>query len=73
LPSKNIKIKIYRTVILPVVLYGGEPWSLTLREEDTLRAFKNWVLKRICKPKRNEVQGSGEDYRMMSFMMCTPH
>ena len=39
--SKNVKIKIYRTIILPVVLYGCETWSLTLREERNLRVFEN--------------------------------
>jgi hypothetical protein len=46
--SRNIKIKIYRKVILPFVLYGCETWSLTLREERRLRVFKNRVLRRIC-------------------------
>jgi hypothetical protein len=41
--SKNLKIKIYKTVILPVVLYGCETWSLTLREECRLRVFENSV------------------------------
>ena len=41
LPSKNLKIKIYRTIVLPVVLYGCEAWSLTLREERKLRVFEN--------------------------------
>jgi hypothetical protein len=45
--SKNIWFKIYRTVILPVVLYGYEAWSLTLREEHRLRVFKNRVLRKI--------------------------
>ena len=45
--KKNRKIKIYRTIILPVVLYGCETWSLTLREERRLRAFENTVLRRI--------------------------
>jgi len=52
--SKNLKIKIYRTVILPVVLYGCETWSLTLREERSLRVFENRVLRRIFGPKRDE-------------------
>jgi hypothetical protein len=51
--SKNIKIKIYRTIILPVVLYGCETWSLTLREERRLRVFDNMVLRRIFGPKRD--------------------
>jgi hypothetical protein len=42
--SKNIKIRIYRTIILPVILYGCETWSLTLREEHRLRVFENRVL-----------------------------
>ena len=55
--SKNLKIKIYRTVILPVVLYGCETWSLTLREERNLRVFENRVLRRIFGPRRDEVMG----------------
>jgi hypothetical protein len=55
--SKNLKIRIYRTIILPVVLYGCETWSLTLREEHKLRAFENRVLRRIFGPKRYEVTG----------------
>jgi hypothetical protein len=46
--------KIYKTVILPVVLYGCETWSLTLREEHRLRVFDNRVLRRISGPKREE-------------------
>jgi len=46
--SKYIKIKIYRKVILPFVLYGCETWSLTLREEHRLRVFENRGLRRIC-------------------------
>ena len=52
--SKNLKIKIYRTIILPVVLYGREIWSLTLREERKLRVFENMVLRRIFGPRRDE-------------------
>jgi hypothetical protein len=52
--SKNLKIKIYRTVVLPVLLYGCETWSLTLREEHKLRVFENRVFKRIFGPKREE-------------------
>ena len=59
--SKNLKIKIYRTIILPVVLYGCEAWSLTLREERKLRVFENIVLKRIFGPRRDEVTGEGGD------------
>ena len=55
--SKNLKIKIYRTTMLPVVLYGCENWSLTLREERKLRVFENRVLRRVFGPKRDEVTG----------------
>ena len=55
--SKNLKISIYRTIILPVVLYGFETWSLTLREEHRLWVFENRVLRRVFGPKRDEVTG----------------
>jgi len=55
--SINLKIKIHRTIILPVVLYGCENWSLTLREERKLRVFENTVLRRIFGPTRNGVTG----------------
>ena len=54
---KNIKIKIYRNIILPVVLYECETWSLVLREERSLRLFVNRVLRRIFGPKRDEMTG----------------
>jgi hypothetical protein len=52
-----VYIRIYRTIILPDVLYGCETWSLTLREERRLRVFENRVLRRVFGPKRNEVTG----------------
>ena len=55
--SKNLKIKIYGTIILPFVLYWRETWSLTLREERKLRVFENMVLRRIFGPRRDEVTG----------------
>ena len=55
LMSKNLKFKIYRTIIMPVVLYGCETWSLKLREERRLRAFEKSVLRRVFGPKREEV------------------
>jgi hypothetical protein len=55
--SKNLKIKIYRTIILPVVLYGCETWSPTVKEERRLRVFENRVLRRVVEPKRDEVTG----------------
>ena len=53
--SKSLKIKIYRTIILPVVLYGCETWSLTLWKERKLRVFENMVLRRIFGPRRDEI------------------
>jgi hypothetical protein len=55
--SKNLKIKIYRTIILPIVLDGCKKWSLILRREHMLRVFQNRVLRRIFGPKRDEVTG----------------
>ena len=61
LVSKNLKIVIYRTIILPVVLYGCETWSLTLREERKLRVFENMVLRGIFGLRRDEVTGGMEE------------
>jgi len=55
--SRKLKIKIYRTKTLPVVLYECEAWSLTLSEEGKLRMFENMVLRRIFGPRRDEVTG----------------
>jgi hypothetical protein len=55
--SKNLKIKVYKTIILPVVLYGCETWSLTLREKRRLRVSENRVLRGIFGPRRDEVKG----------------
>ncbi|KAJ4447426.1 hypothetical protein ANN_09433 [Periplaneta americana] len=55
--SKNLKFRIYKTVILPVVVYGCETWTLTSREEDVLRLFENEVLRKIFGAKRDEVTG----------------
>jgi hypothetical protein len=55
--SRNVKVKIYKTLLLPVVLYGCETWSLTLREEHRLRMFENRVLRRIFGPNSDEVTG----------------
>ena len=54
---QKFKDQIYRNVILPVVLYGCETWSLTLREERRLRVFENRVLRRIFGPRKDEVTG----------------
>jgi hypothetical protein len=53
--SRNVKVKIYKTIILPYVLYGCETWSLMIRDEHSLRVFENRVLRRIFGPKREEV------------------
>jgi hypothetical protein len=53
--SRNVKVKVYRKIIVAIVLYGCETWSRTLREEHILRVFENRVLRRIFGPKRDEV------------------
>ena len=69
----SLKITIYRTIILPVVLYGCETWSLTLMEERRLRVFENRVLRRVFGPKRDEEQGNGENYVTRSLGIVTPY
>jgi hypothetical protein len=70
--SRNVKVKIYKTLILPVVFYGCETWSLRLREEHRLRVFENRVLRGIFGPTRDEVTGewrklhSGELHNLYS-------
>jgi hypothetical protein len=54
---RNVKVKICKTIILPVVLYGCETWSLTLREEHMLRVFEDRVLRRIFGPKKDNRTG----------------
>jgi hypothetical protein len=54
---RNLKVKTYKIIILPVILYGCETWSLTLREEHRLRVFENRLLRGIFGPKREEVPG----------------
>ena len=71
--SKKLKIKIYRTVILAVVLYGCETWSLTLREERGLRVFKNRVLRRVFGPRRDEVTGEWRKLYNENLVICTPY
>jgi hypothetical protein len=55
--SKNVKIRIHKTITLPAVLYGCGTWSLILRDEHRVTVFENWVLRRIFEPKRDEVVG----------------
>jgi hypothetical protein len=67
-----VKIKIYKTIILPVVLYGSKTWSLTLRKEHRLKVLENRVLRRIFGPKRDEViSGWKKNCIMRSCMTCT--
>ena len=70
--SKNLQIKVYGIIILLVVVYGCETWSLKQREEHTLRMYENRVLRRIFGPKRDEVREE-KIYMMTSLMICTPH
>jgi len=67
--SKNIKSKIYRTIILPVVLYGCETWLLKLREEHRLKVSENRVLRRIFGLKKDEVTGEWKNYIMRRLMI----
>ena len=71
--SKNLKIKINRSIILPVVLYGCETWSLTLREERRLWVFENRVLRRVFGPKRDEVTGEWRKLRNEELNDCIPY
>jgi hypothetical protein len=73
--SKNLKIKIYRNTILPVVFHGCETWSLTLREERRVRVFENRVLRRILGPKRNEVTGEWKKLhnKELNDLYCSPY
>ena len=73
--SKNLKIKIYRTIILPVVLYGCETWSLTLREELRQRVFENRTLRRIFGPKTDEVTGEWRKLHNeeLNDLPCSPN
>jgi len=72
--SKNLKVQIYRTIILPI-LCGCETWSLTLREERRLRVFDNRVLRRIFAPKRDEVTGEWRKLRNeeLNFLYSSPN
>ena len=64
---KNLKNKIYRTIILPAVFYGCETWSLTMREERRLRVFEDRSFRRIFRPKRDDVTGEWIKLRNEEF------
>ena len=68
--SKKLKVNTYKTIILPVVLYSFETWSLTFREDQRLRVFENKVVKMIFGAKRDVITGNGESYIMLSYMHC---
>jgi hypothetical protein len=69
-----MKAKTYKTIILPVILYGCETWHLTLSEEHSLGMFDSRVLRRIFGPKRGgKLQEAVEDCIMRSFIICTLH
>ena len=72
--SKNTKITIYRTIIVPAVLYGCDTWSLTFREERRLMEFENRVLRRIFRPKRDEVTGEWRKLHNeeLNDLYCSP-
>jgi hypothetical protein len=70
--SRNIKIKIYRTIVLPV-MYGCETLSLTLVGEGMMRVFEKRVLRRILGPKRDEVTGEWKKLHNESLMFCNTH
>jgi hypothetical protein len=67
---RNVKVKIYKTLILPVVLYGCETWSLTLREKQRSRLFENRVVSRIFGPKRYEVTGKWRKLHNEELLVC---
>jgi hypothetical protein len=74
-----MEVKIYKAAILPVIMYGCEAWSLTLREEHRLRVFENRVVRRMFGPKRDEVTGewkmlnSEELYVMQNYFLLSTY
>jgi hypothetical protein len=71
--SRNLKVKIYKTIIVPVALYGCETRSLTLREEHRLRVFENRVLRGLFGPKRDEVMGEWRKLHNGELHVCAHH
>jgi hypothetical protein len=72
--SRNVKVQINKTIILPLVLYGCETWSLTLRDEHRLGVFENRVLRRIFGPRRDEVTGEWDKLHNeeLHILYCFP-
>jgi hypothetical protein len=71
--SKNLKIKIYRSIILPAVLYGCETWLLTLREEHRLRVLESRVQRREFGSKTEQEKGEWRKLHSEESKICTPH
>jgi hypothetical protein len=71
--SKNLQIKIHKTIILPLVSYGCETWSLTLRNDHRLRVFQKSVLRRIFRPKRKKVAGGWRRLHNEELIIYTLH
>ncbi|KAJ4433063.1 hypothetical protein ANN_15320 [Periplaneta americana] len=71
--SKNLKVRIYKTVILPVILHGCETWTLTLREEQRLRVFENKVLRKYLGLRGMKLQENGGSYTTQSCTHCIVH
>jgi hypothetical protein len=69
--SKNLKMRIYKTIISSVILYGCETWSPTLREKHRLRVFESKVLRRIFGPKKDKLTGGWRKLHNEEFMICT--
>jgi hypothetical protein len=68
-----LNVNTYRNIILPAVVYGCETWSLTWGEKRRLRVFENRVLRRVFRPKGDEVTRNGENCIIRSLMICKPH
>ena len=71
--SKKLKVKTYKTIILPVVLYGCKTWSLTLRDEHRLRVFENKVLRKIFGANKVEITGEWRKLHNAELHDCIPH
>jgi len=70
--SRHLKVKIYGTIIFPVVLHGCETWSLTLKEESKPTVIENRMLRRIFGPKRDEITGEWRKLHNKELIICTP-